>query len=153
MSEAQHLNASRLLALSGESVQSKKRLFEWAAASLSEALGLNREGIYRALLAREKLGSTAVGEGVAIPHSRLDDCTEPAGCLITLPTGIDFNAPDNRAVDIVFVLLVPKEATQQHLDLLAMLAKTLSDESLRDRIRTARDAVDARTLLAEGLGL
>ena len=153
MSEAQILNADKILALHGESLHSTKRLFERAAELFSDQLGLDSEQIYRALLAREKLGSTAVGEGVAIPHSRIDGCIEPAGCLITLPTGIDFSAPDNQPVDLVFVLLVPKEATQQHLDLLAMLARALSDMQVRNHIRGAESAANSRSRLIEGLAL
>ena len=86
---------------------------------MGAALNLSSEIIYRALLAREKLGSTAIGEGIAIPHCRINECAEAAGCLVTLQEPIDFGPADGRDVDVIFVLLVPEEATQAHLNLLA----------------------------------
>lgn len=84
MSDQTKLALQHILALCGESLLSKKRLFERTAELLSEELGLRSQAIYRALLDREKLGSTAIGEGVAIPHCRVAQCAEPAGCLVTL---------------------------------------------------------------------
>ena len=89
MSTPNHLAPERLLALRSETVHSKKRLFEQAAASISAEFDLDQESVYRSLLAREKLGSTAIGHGVAIPHSRMSGCTEPLGCLILLSEGVD----------------------------------------------------------------
>jgi PTS system nitrogen regulatory IIA component len=104
MSTPNHLAPERLLALRSETVQSKKRLFEQAAASISAEFDLDQESVYRSLLAREKLGSTAIGHGVAIPHSRMSGCSEPLGCLILLSEGVDFGAPDGAEVEIAFIL-------------------------------------------------
>jgi len=153
MSTPNHLAPERLLALRSETVHSKKRLFEQAAASISAEFDLDQESVYRSLLAREKLGSTAVGHGVAIPHSRMSGCSEPLGCLILLSEGIDFSAPDGADVEIAFILLVPEAATQDHLDLLASLANAFSDADMRDRLKKADSAGDARLALLEGLGL
>lgn len=153
MSTPNHLAPERLLALRSETVHSKKRLFEQAAASISAEFDLNQESVYRSLLAREKLGSTAIGHGVAIPHSRMSGCSEPLGCLILLPEGIDFGAPDGADVEIAFILLVPEAATQDHLDLLASLANAFSNADIRDRLKKADRAGDARLVLLEGLGL
>jgi PTS system nitrogen regulatory IIA component len=117
---------------------------------MSAELDLDAESIYRALLAREKLGSTAVGEGVAIPHSRDDHCGDAAGCLITLEEPIDFAAADGKAVDIVFVLLVPAEATQNHLNILAGLATALSNSDIRSTLRDAKTAEQAKWALLRG---
>ena len=153
MSTPTHLAPKRLLALRSETVHSKKRLFEQAAASISAEFDLNQESVYRSLLAREKLGSTAIGHGVAIPHSRMSGCTEPLGCLILLSEGVDFGAPDGADVEIAFILLVPEAATQDHLDLLASLANAFSNADIRDRLKKADRAGDARLVLLEGLGL
>lgn len=153
MSTPNHLAPERLLALRSETVHSKKRLFEQAAASISAEFDLNQASVYRSLLAREKLGSTAIGHGVAIPHSRMSGCTEPLGCLILLSEGVDFGAPDGADVEIAFILLVPEAATQDHLDLLASLANAFSSSDIRDRLKKADSAGDARLVLLEGLGL
>ena len=153
MSNPNHIDPERLLALCSDTVHSKKRLFEQAAESIGAKFDLDQESIYRSLLAREKLGSTAIGHGVAIPHSRMSGCTEPLGCLIVLSEGIDFGPPDGSEVEIAFILLVPEAATQDHLDLLASLANAFSSADIRDRLRQANTAGDARLALLEGLDL
>ena len=153
MSTPNHLAPQRLMALRSETVHSKKRLFEQAAASISAEFDLDQESVYRSLLSREKLGSTAIGHGVAIPHSRMSGCSEPLGCLILLSEGVDFGAPDGADVEIAFILLVPEAATQDHLDLLASLANAFSNADIRDRLKKADRAGDARLVLLEGLGL
>jgi len=121
---------------------SKKRLFETLARIISEdQLSLTYEEVFSQLIAREKLGSTGLGEGIAIPHCRIGNCTQPVGTLITLSEPVDFDAPDNQPVDLVFALLVPDEAHQQHLDTLAEIARTFSQSDYCDRLRQA-DNVD-----------
>ena len=136
--------------LSEESLLSKKRVFERAAEAMGAALNLSSDNIYRALLAREKLGSTAIGEGIAIPHCRINECAEAAGCLVTLQEPIDFGSIDGRDVDVIFVLLVPEEATQAHLNLLAVLARSFSNADLRNRVRQTLDPEELRQLLLNG---
>ena len=131
MSTNSHLDPARVIALSSDAVHSKKRLFEFAATALRDAFELDTETVYKALLSREKLGSTALGGGIAIPHCRIPECTDAAGCLITLGHGIDFNAPDGLPVDVAFVLLVPTQATEQHLNILAQLATAFTKPELR----------------------
>lgn len=133
-----------------ESLLSKKRVFERAAEAMGAALNLSSDNIYRALLAREKLGSTAIGEGIAIPHCRINECAEAAGCLVTLQDPIDFGSIDGRDVDVIFVLLVPEEATQAHLNLLAVLARSFSNADLRNRVRQTLDPEELRQLLLNG---
>lgn len=120
---------------------SKKRLFETLARIISEdQLSLSYEEVFAQLIAREKLGSTGLGRGIAIPHCRIGNCTQPVGTLITLAEAIDFDAPDNQPVDLVFALLVPDEAHQQHLDTLAEIARTFSESDYCERLRQARSA-------------
>jgi len=138
-----------ILIFSRLSLHSKKRVFESAAEAFGDAAGLSKEAVYRGLLDRERLGSTALGNGVAIPHCRIDDCDAPLGCLMTLSDPIDFSAPDGEGVDIVLVLLVPTEATQAHLDLLAGVVTFLSEDSIRAAIREAIESDDISLIFAE----
>ena len=137
-------------ALSKQSLLSKKRVFERAAEAMGAALNLSSETIYRALLAREKLGSTAIGEGIAIPHCRINECSEAAGCVVTLQEPIDYGSADGQDVDIIFVLLVPEEATEAHLKLLAALARSFSNAEVRDRVRQTQDPEALKRLLLSG---
>jgi len=143
------LPLTQFLTLCQESFQSQKRLFEKVGEVCQQAFHLPQETVYRELLAREKLGSTAIGEGVAIPHCRIEDCQEPVGLLITLSQPIEFSSPDGRDVDIIFVLLVPKEATDEHLKLLSFIATTLSEEETRGALRTATDARQLATIVTD----
>ena len=147
MSDTSAVTLGHFQALSEESLLSKKRVFERAAEAMGAALNLSSENIYRALLAREKLGSTAIGEGIAIPHCRINECAEAAGCLVTLHEPIDFGSTDGCDVDVIFVLLVPEEATQAHLNLLATLARSFSNADLRNHVRQTLDPEQLRQLL------
>jgi PTS system nitrogen regulatory IIA component len=120
---------------------SKKRLFETIARIISEDQpSLEYETVFTQLIAREKLGSTGLGQGIAIPHCRVDACPEPLGTLITLEQAIDFDAPDDQPVDLLFALLVPGEAHQQHLDILANVARLFSQGSFCHRLRAAKES-------------
>jgi PTS system nitrogen regulatory IIA component len=101
------------------------------------------------LIAREKLGSTGLGEGIAIPHCRIENCSQPTGILLTLAEPIDFDSPDNQPVDLVFALLVPAEAHQQHLDTLAGLARLFSQPDFCDSLRNAQDRAELFSLASE----
>ena len=150
MSDSSAVSLSHFQVLSEESLLSKKRVFERAAEAMGGSLNLSSETIYRALLAREKLGSTAIGEGIAIPHCRINDCAVPAGCLVTLQEPIDFGSADGQDVDIIFVLLVPEEATEAHLKLLAALARSFSNAEVRERVRQTQDPEALKQLLVSG---
>lgn len=119
---------------------SRKRVFELVAQQIADDAKLTEDSVYTQLLAREKLGSTALGGGVAIPHCRVAGCKQPLGCLVTLASGVDFDAPDSREVDLLFVLLVPEEATQTHLDLLAEIARRFSSAQYCAGLRGAESA-------------
>ena len=119
---------------------SKKRLFETIARIISDSQpSLVYEEVFAQLIAREKLGSTGLGHGIAIPHCRMDSCADPLGTLVTLEQAIDFDAPDDQPVDLLFALLVPGEADQQHLDILANVARLFSQGSFCQQLRSAQD--------------
>lgn len=119
---------------------SKKRLFETLARIISEDQpSLTSDEIFTQLIAREKLGSTGLGQGIAIPHCRVGPCSQPLGALVSLAQPIDFDAPDDQPVDLLFALLVPGEAHQQHLDILANVAGLFSQEEFCRRLRAATD--------------
>lgn len=127
--------------LQGAQCTSKKRLLEFISNFLSEQIEDSQaDDLYEKLIAREKLGSTGIGEGIAIPHSRLAECQDTTGALFVLDQAIDFDAIDRKPVDIVFVLLVPAEATEQHLQTLSMLAKKFNEAEFRDTLRKAKDS-------------
>ena len=120
---------------------SKKRLFETIARIISDdQLSLPYEDVLDHLIAREQLGSTGLGNGIAIPHCRIGNCAHPLGTLLTLEDPIDFDAPDDHPVDLLFVLLVPEEADQQHLDILANVAGLFSQAVFCEQIRIIRDS-------------
>tara|TARA_R110002110_G_scaffold91264_2_gene237634 strand:+ start:259581 stop:260039 length:459 start_codon:yes stop_codon:yes gene_type:complete len=119
---------------------SKKRLFETIAGIISQdQLSLSYDDVFSHLIAREKLGSTGLGHGIAIPHCRIENCSHPIGTLLSLSEAVDFDAPDDQPVDLLFTLLVPGEANQEHLDILATIAALFNQESFREQLRSAQD--------------
>ncbi|MEK9711952.1 MAG: PTS IIA-like nitrogen regulatory protein PtsN [Thalassolituus sp.] len=128
-------------ALQNVPVSSKKKLLEMLAAMIAEELGdASADDIYERLLARERMGSTGIGEGIAIPHCRLLQCQQAMGILLKLEEPIDYDAIDGNSVDLVFALLVPEEATDEHLQILATLASNFSQEEYRESLRKAPSA-------------
>jgi nitrogen PTS system EIIA component len=136
---APYLNTARIV-VSGE-MSSQKRVFEILGELLSTGLEqIQDTQISMELQARERLGCTALGHGVAIPHCRIDNVTEIRSAIIKLDTGIEFDAPDNKPVDLIFALLVPQQANQEHLETLSELAQFLSNEENRVRLRDCHNA-------------
>ena len=128
----------------------KKRLLEQLAAALAAgADGESERGIYDSLCGRERLGSTGLGHGVAIPHARSSRLAAATGVFMRLAEPVDFNAPDGMPVDLVFALAVPEHHPQQHLLLLANLAGMFGEAGFRDRLRLADDSAALYALLAE----
>jgi len=119
--------------------RSKKRLFEIVAKKISENHpSLDSDKIFDSLIERERLGSTGLGDGVAVPHCRMEDLDKEAlGAMVQLDEPIDFDSPDQKPVDIVVFLLVSPETTQEHLDTLAAIADKLSKEDSRQKMRSA----------------
>lgn len=127
---------------------SKKRVFEQAGLLFENNQQLARITVYDALFAREKLGSTALGLGVAIPHGRIKGLKSAVGAFFRLATSVPFDAPDGVAVQLVFVLLVPQSANEQHLQLLSELAQMFSDKSFREQLQTAPDRAALHVLFS-----
>lgn len=121
-------------------VASKAECFAAVAALFERTAGLVKANVAASLAAREKLGSTGLGQGIAIPHGRIARLSAAIGAFARLRTPIAFDAPDGKPVDQVFVLLVPEQATDQHLQLLSELAQMFSERAFRDRLMAAKDA-------------
>ena len=126
---------------------SKKRLFEQAGLLFENHDGLARSLVFDSLFARERLGSTGLGQGVAIPHGRTKGLKEALGAFIRLAQPIPFDAPDGAPVTLAFVLLVPEKATEKHLQILSELAQMFSDKALREAMSKAPDAQSLHQLV------
>jgi PTS system nitrogen regulatory IIA component len=119
---------------------SKKRIFEEIAEHLGKQFpDINASTIFEALIAREKLGSTGIGHGIAIPHCRIPYCDKNIAMFITLDKGIDYDSIDNEFVDVIFVLLVPEQTTDDHLKTLRQIAEAFSNNKILQRVRSAKD--------------
>jgi PTS system nitrogen regulatory IIA component len=129
-------------------VSSKKRLFEQIGLFFENQHRLARSLVFESLFARERLGSTGLGQGVAIPHGRIKGLKDALGALLRLAQPVPFDAPDGSPVSLVFVLLVPEQATEKHLQILSELAQMFSDKSLREAMRGAADATALYELVA-----
>lgn len=122
---------------------SKKSVLEKLAAMLSSAdPGLTATTVFDSLIARERLGTTGLGEGIAIPHGRVASNGKSIGAFLRTGKPIDFDAVDSAPVDIFFALCVPEEATEEHLALLSALAGNFSDRAFVDALRSSADAGD-----------
>ena len=129
-------------------VSSKKRVFEQAGLLFENQHGVARSLVFDSLFARERLGSTGLGQGVAIPHGRFKGLKEARGAFLRLAQPVPFDAPDGNPVNLVFVLLVPEKATEKHLQILSELAQMFSDKSLRELMARAADAEALYQLIA-----
>lgn len=126
---------------------SKDALFEEIAKHIAPALRLDPKLIEKSLITREKLGSTGLGQGVAIPHGRIKQLKQAAGIFIRTRDAVPFGAPDNEPVRLLFVLLVPEHATDLHLQILSELAQLFGDRTLRERLLHTSNADEAYQLL------
>lgn len=128
---------------------SKKRALEVASEELDrEQEQAGSRQIMEGLCAREKLGSTGLGHGVAIPHARIEGLDQPSGVMIRLAEPVDFDAADREPVDLIFALVVPEAATEEHLQLLSQIAELFGDEQRRDSVRRADDAKEMYDVIA-----
>ncbi len=143
---------AKLLPLSniivGLDAASKKRVFEQAGILFENTLHIARSQIFDNLFAREKLGPTGLGQGVAIPHSRIKGLREAAAAFIRMKEPIPFDAPDGKPVNLICILLVPEKATDKHLQVLSELAQMFSDKSFREKLLIGKDAVEIHQLIA-----
>ncbi|MBO2604951.1 PTS IIA-like nitrogen regulatory protein PtsN [Shewanella algae] len=122
---------------------SKKKVLELISDLASAQYPtLSSQAIFESLLAREKMGSTGIGNGIAIPHGRLPNITEPIAVLVKCEEPIAFDAIDNQPVDILFALLVPADQCQQHLSTLSAMAEKLSDKAILKQLRKSSDETE-----------
>ena len=129
-------------------VSSKKRVFEQAGLLFENNQGIARSTVFDSLFAREKLGSTGLGQGIAIPHGRIKGLKEAVGAFFRLAAPVPFDSPDGKPVSLLFVLLVPEQATEQHLQILSELAQRFADRACRDALMAASDISSVKQLFA-----
>ena len=127
-------------------VANKKRLFEQVGIMFENNNAIRRTLVYDSLFAREKLGSTGLGQGIAVPHGRIKGLADAVGAFIRTREPIPFDSPDGRGVSQVFVLLVPEHATDRHLQILSELAQMFSERSFREQLASAPDAASLHRL-------
>ena len=119
---------------------SKKRLLKNLSTTLGKSFNnLDENQIFNSMMAREQLGSTGIGNGIAIPHCRVPECNEITGCLITLETYVDYDSTDGKPVDLIFVLIVPEEKEEDHIRTLAVLAEKFDSKNFCDSLRNAQN--------------
>jgi PTS system nitrogen regulatory IIA component len=133
--------------LVGVEATSKKRAFEHAGLLFENQHAIARATVTDNLFARERLGSTGLGHGVAVPHGRVKGLKNPLAAVIRVQQPIPFDAPDEEPVSLLIFLLVPEAATQRHLEILSEIAELLSDREMREKLRTAESAVDVHELI------
>ena len=127
---------------------SKKRVFEQAGLLFENQHTISRALVTDNLFARERLGSTGLGHGVAIPHGRIKGLKNPLASVVRVTQAIAFDAPDDEPVNLLIFLLVPEAATHRHLEILSEIAEMLSDRELRERLKAAADAAELHRLIA-----
>ncbi len=121
-------------------ISSKKRLLEFVSEKAAEQLSLPQNIIFNKLIERERLGSTGLGQGFAVPHARLSDLQQAHACFVKLTEAINYDAMDQQPVDLIFVLFIPETSTEEHLKILANLARIFSQPEISERIRNAHSA-------------
>jgi PTS system nitrogen regulatory IIA component len=126
----------------------KGPLLQELAAKAAAGLGLPADHVTSYLMKREELGSTGIGQGIAIPHARLSGLKRPYGLLVKLKQGIEFDAIDGQAVDVLFVLLLPAAVESEALAALALVARTLRSPDTRARLRAARNPAELHAAMA-----
>lgn len=130
-------------------VTSKKRVFEQASLMFENNQGIARAKVFDSLFTRERLGSTGLGQSVAVPHGRIKGLREPIAAMMRLEAPIPFDAPDSEPVRLLMFLLVPESATQHHLDILSELAQMLSDQEFRNKLMNELDPGTVHRLISQ----
>lgn len=151
------MSLSTLLPLEGvkmrSSVSSKKRLMQDLGDLAEGCFGVDAEGTVGALLEREALGPTGVGQGVALPHARIDGLQNVHGLFVRLEKPIDFDAVDRQPVDLIFALLAPQDAGVMHLKALALVSRTLRDAALCSKLRANTDPATLYAILTADMSV
>jgi PTS system nitrogen regulatory IIA component len=125
--------------LGSQASESRKQILRTLAAAIGEKTGIDGRDIFDAVIERENLGSTSVGEGVAIPHARIPALSKPVGAFVKLEQGVDFDAIDARPCDLIFMLLAPNASGADHLRALAQVSRTFRNAELRAALRETDD--------------
>ena len=133
----------------GVDASSKKRVFEQAGLLFENEHQIARSTVTDNLFARERLGSTGLGHGVAIPHGRVKGLKQPLAAVLRLQQPIPFDAPDDEPVSLLIFLLVPEAATQRHLEILSEIAEMLSDRTLREQLKHEPDGSTLHALISD----
>jgi PTS system nitrogen regulatory IIA component len=133
----------------GIEITSKKRAFEEVGLLFEDLYALSRASVGDSLFARERLGSTGLGHGVAIPHGRIKGLKQPLLAVFLLSEPIGFDAPDEQAVKLLFFLLVPEASNQQHLEILASIAALLGQANIRDALMACQSAQALHEMILE----
>lgn len=128
---------------------SKKQLLQELSQTAAKISGLDQRIVFETLLQREKLGSTGLGQGIAIPHGKFAALKEVMGVFARLPSPVDFEAADDRPVDLVFLLMAPESAGADHLKALARISRLLRDQTLVAKLRGTQDAAGLYAILTE----
>ncbi len=123
-------------------ISSKKRLLEFIAEKAAKDLSLPVNSIYNKLLERERLGSTGLGKGIAVPHARLDSINNAHAYFVKLDNPVNYDAIDKQKVDLIFILFIPLESTDEHLQILSSLAQIFSQTENTEKIRMSNSADD-----------
>jgi PTS system nitrogen regulatory IIA component len=132
-----------------QDISSKKRSLELLSHLLATALPAFSDGeLFDSLVGRERLGSTGLGHGVALPHGRIKGLDAPIAAFVSLQKGVDYDAIDNQPVDLLFALMVPEESTEEHLQILAQLAAMFSDTDLCTAMRNCGDSKQCLDLIS-----
>ena len=130
-------------------VSSKKRVFEQVGLLFENNQNIGRSQVFESLFAREKLGSTGLGQGIAIPHGRIKELKDAVSAVVRTRQPVPFDAPDGQNVSIIFVLLVPDRATDMHLQILSELAQMFSDKPFREQLLAAPSAAELHRLITQ----
>jgi len=129
---------------------SKKRTLEHISHLICNDIDdIDQNEIFNSLIAREKLGSTGLGKGIAIPHGRLKNTNQSIAAFIQLKEGVDFDAPDGEPVDLLCALLVPPDCSDEHLEILAQLSEMFSDPKTREKLRNTHDSESIFRILTQ----
>lgn len=126
----------------------KAAVFQLIGEVFERSNSLSRKVVFDALMQREKLGSTGLGQGIAIPHGRIKGLREAVGAFVRVQQAIEFDAPDGKPVELIFIMLVPEQANESHLQLLSELAQMFSDRAFRENLVAAPDAASVAPAFA-----
>ena len=138
------------IAIGVDSASKKRALEELSSLIVQGEPDITQTEVFECLIAREKLGSTGLGKGIAIPHGRLKHGNKTIAAFIQLAHGVDYDAPDGQPVDLLCALLVPPESTEEHLQTLSRLTEIFSQPELREKLRHAKDSNELYHILADG---